>query len=46
MLFDGKSVLVCGDLYHLTPVEVKLVFMFNETEIMEGIFVARFMPWI
>ena len=44
MLFGGKSVLVCGNLYQLTPIEVKTLFMFNETEIMEGFFVARFMP--
>ena len=31
-----KSILVCGDLYQLPPVQAKPVFMFNETETSEG----------
>ena len=27
--YDGKSALVCGDFYHLPPVQGKPVFMFN-----------------
>ena len=34
--FGGKSVIVCGDLYQLPPVRAKPVFIFNETETMEG----------
>ena len=30
--FGGKSVLDCGDLYQLPPVQAKPVFMFNETD--------------
>ena len=35
-LFEGKRVLICGDLYQLPPVRSKPVFTFNETETMEG----------
>ena len=34
--FCGKSIVVCGDLYQLPPVNAKPVFTFNVTETMEG----------
>ena len=34
--FDGKSVLVCGDLCQLPPVQGKPVFMFIETKSSKG----------
>ena len=35
--FGGKSVSVCRDLYQILPVRAKPVFIFNETETMEGL---------
>ena len=34
--FGRKSVIICGDMYQLPPVRPKPVFIFNETETMEG----------
>ena len=34
--FGRKSVIICGDMYQLPPVRAKPVFIFNETETMEG----------
>ena len=34
--FGRKSVIICGDMYQLPPVRAKSVFIFNETETMEG----------
>ena len=31
-----NNILVCGDLYHLPPIQAKPVFMFNETDTTEG----------
>ena len=36
ILFGGKSMVVCGDLYQLPQVNAKPVFTFNVTETMEG----------
>ena len=33
--FDGKSIVVCGDLHQLPRVNVKLLFTFNVTETMK-----------
>ena len=34
--FGRKSVIICGDMYQLPPFRAKPVFIFNETETMEG----------
>ena len=34
--FGGKSIVVCGDLYQLPPVNAKPIFTFNVKETMEG----------